>query len=365
MYIHELSDWPHFNFSLENLTTLLGNVRHQQGQLLGRMGALGFERCKDAALDTLTSDVVDSSQIEGEFLNPDQVRSSIARRLGMEYAAIKVDRHVEGVVEMVLDATQKFDQPLTRERLNAWHASLFSTGYSELKKVKVGAYRDESGEPMEVVSGPYGNRKVHFVAPIGLRVEPEMAAFFDWFEHGPELDPVLKAGIAHLWFVTIHPFEDGNGRIARAIADLQLSRSEKTAQRFYSMSAQIRQEHDVYYQMLELTQKSSLDVTLWLRWFLECLSRAVETAQTTVNATLRRARFWQSVSAISLNERQRKVLDLLLGDFVGKLNSSKWAKLTKCSSDTALRDITQLLDAGILTKDAAGGRSVSYSLRTP
>lgn len=363
MYIHELSKWPNFEWDYEVLAPLLGEVRNKQGQLYGRMTALGFEQCRTAALECLTADVVETSQIEGESLNPDQVRSSIARRLGIEYASIKVDRNVEGVVEMVLDATQKYSEALTGERLCSWHAALFPTGYSGLRKITVADYRDESGDPLEVVSGPVGREKVHFRAPSGSRVPAEMEKFVDWFEKSPELDLVLKAGVAHLWFVTIHPFEDGNGRIARALADMMLSRSEKSAMRFYSMSAQIKEEDAEYYDTLERTQKASLDITLWLRWFLECLGRAIDAAQATVNAALARSRFWQSVADVSLNARQRKVLNLLLNGFEGKLTSSKWARLTKCSTDTALRDINQLIELGILTKDATGGRSASYSLK--
>ncbi len=365
LYIHELSEWPHFHWSYEILSSLLGQVRNKQGQLLGRMKALGFDYCKEASLEVLTSDVVESSQIEGEFLNPDQVRSSIARRLGLEFGSLKVDRNVEGVVEMVLDATQNYQQALGNDRLYAWHSALFPSGYSGLRKIKVGVYRDQTVDPMEVVSGPVGREKIHFVAPKGARVKRDMADFLEWFESGPDMDPVLKAGVAHLWFVTIHPFEDGNGRIARAIADMALTRSEKTSQRFYSMSAQIREEQNNYYYLLEQTQKSSLDITSWLRWFLECLERAIDAAQATVNTTIQRGLFWQSVAEVNLNDRQRKVLNLLLDKFEGNLTSSKWARLTKCSSDTALRDISHLMEVGILAKNPAAGRSVSYSLCLP
>ena len=363
MYIHELTKWPNFAWDYESLAPLLGEVRNKQGQLYGRMTALGFEQCKAAVLECLTSEVVETSQIEGEVLNPEQVRSSIARRLGIESASIQVDRNVEGVVDMVVDATQNHLQPLTRKRLLSWHAALFPTGHSGLRKIVVANYRDATVDPMEVVSGPIGREKVHFTAPSGTRVPAEMEQFLHWFETAPNLDLVLKAGVAHLWFVTIHPFEDGNGRIARALADMMLSRSEKSALRFYSMSAQIKAEDEEYYGMLERTQKASLDITPWLRWFLECLGRAIDAAQTTVDASLFRARFWQSVSHLSLNDRQRKVLDLVLDNFEGKLTSSKWARLTKCSNDTALRDINQLIEFEILTKDPSGGRSASYSLK--
>jgi Fic family protein len=363
MYIHELSHWPDFQFSYETIAPILGDVRHKQGQLLGRMSSMGFERCKQAALETLTSDVVESSEIEGELLSPEQVRSSIARRLGMEYAAIKVEGKVEGVVEMILDATTKYAEPLTHDRLFGWHAALFPTGYSGVQKIKVAGYRDDSAGKMQVVSGAYTPReKVHFFAPSAPRLEKETTNFLTWYERGPEMDLVLKSGIAHLWFVTLHPFEDGNGRISRAIADMTLARSEKTSQRFYSMSAQIKQEHKRYYDMLEQTQKSSLDITSWLRWYLECLGRAIDVAQTTVDITLQRTQFWQSAQNLALNERHRKVLNLLLSDtFEGKLTAKKWGMLTKSSHDTALRDIKFLVDNKIF-KQQGGGRNVSYEL---
>jgi Fic family protein len=362
-YIHELQDWPRFRWDHDTLASLLAAVRLRQGQLIGRMHALGFAEQAEAVLTTLTQDVLKSSEIEGEILDKDQVRSSIARRLGIEAAALPPsDRKVEGVVEMMLDATQKFKDPLTSERLFAWHASLFPTGRSGLSKITVGAWRDETAGPMRVVSGPYGREKVHYEAPDATRLDAEMKSFLEWFNSEEKIDPVIKAALAHLWFVTIHPFDDGNGRIARAIADMSLARSEASSQRFYSMSAQIRVERNAYYDMLESTQKGDLDIAPWLEWFLRCLDRGFDNTENTLAAVLRKAEFWKKYAAAKINERQRDVLNRLLDGFEGKLTSSKWAKLEKCSPDTALRDITELVNLGILKKDAAGGRSTSYSL---
>jgi Fic family protein len=330
------------------------------------MESLGFEFQREAVLQTLTTDVIKSSEIEGEKLDANQVRSSIARRLGMDIAGLKPsDRHVEGVVEMMLDATRQYDQPLTSKRLFGWHASLFPTGYAGMIKIKVGRWRDDKKGPMQVVSGPVGRERVHFEAPAAPRLVREMQAFLNWFNANRRddlMDPVVKAGLAHLWFVTIHPFDDGNGRIARAIADLTLARSEHSSQRFYSMSAQIRQERDAYYDVLEQTQKGSMDVTPWMEWFLGCLGRAIEGAQTTLGSVLAKARFWQAHKDIPLNDRQRSVLNRLLDGFEGKLTTSKWAKLTKCSQDTALRDILFLVQRKVLAQNPGGGRSTSYSL---
>jgi len=307
--------------------------------------------------------VVKSSAIEGETLDPEAVRSSIARRLGMDAGGLKpADRNVDGIVEMMLDATRNYDNPFTTERLFAWHASLFPTGRSGMRKIRVGAWRDDGDGPMQVVSGRVGKERVHFEAPGAGQLNAEMIAFVDWFNAGPEIDPVLKAGVAHLWFVTIHPFDDGNGRIARAIADLCLARSEKSSQRFYSMSAQIRRERSDYYSTLERTQKGALDITPWQEWFLSCLRRAIEGSQDTLGAVLEKARFWERFAQQSLNARQVNVLNRVLDGFEGKLTTSKWAKLTKCSQDTAYRDILDLVERGALRKDVGGGRSTSYSL---
>ncbi|MGH9435694.1 MAG: Fic family protein [Terriglobia bacterium] len=363
MYIHALRDWPNFTWNTEQLAEPLASVRHRQGRLVGHMEALGFSLRQEAVLQTLTEDVLKSSDIEGEKLDAGQVQSSIARRLGMDIGALKPeDRHVEGVVEMVLDATRHYDHPLTADRLFAWHASLFPTGYSGMTKLRTGAWRDDSTGPMEVISGPIGKEHVHYEAPRAERVEGEMRAFLEWFEAGPEMDLVLKSAEAHLWFVTVHPFDDGNGRIARAIADMALARSERSPQRFYSMSAQIRQERSDYYDILERTQKGSMDITPWMRWFLGCLGRAIDGAQATLAAILAKARFWDRIKGVPLNERQRLVLNRLLDGFEGKLTNAKYAALAKCSHDTALRDIQQLVERGILVRNAEGGRSTSYSL---
>jgi Fic family protein len=361
--IHELADWPKFRWDRDRLAKPLASVRHQQGRLIGHMEALGFQLQQEAVLKTLTEDVVKSSDIEGEKLDVNQVRSSVARRLGMDVGGLKAaDRHVEGVVEMMLDATRKYDEPLTVERLLAWHASLFPTGRTGMRKIRVGAWRDDKTGPMQVVSGPIGRERVHFEAPAARRLNRETKAFVDWFNKDADIDAVLKASLAHLWFVTIHPFDDGNGRIARAIADLALARSELSSQRFYSMSAQIREERGDYYNILERAQKGTLDVTLWMEWFLACLGRAIDGAQTTLLAVLHKARFWQSLRDVPINERQRLLLNRLLDGFEGNLTTSKWAKIAKCSTDTALRDITELVERGILVRNAAGGRSTSYGL---
>ena len=363
MYIHELPDWPRFEWDRECLTELLAAVRHRQGRLIGRMEGLGFQLRQEAVLQTLTADVLKSSEIEGEKLDSEQVRSSIARRLGMDIGALKpADRNVEGVVEMMLDATRHYDQPLTAERLFAWHASLFPTARSGMTRIRAGAWRDGSTGPMEVVSGPVGKGRTHFVAPSAARLDAEMKTFLDWFNANAEIDPVLKAGLAHLWFVTIHPFDDGNGRIARAIADMALARSENSPQRFYSMSAQIRQERGAYYDVLERTQKGTMNVTPWMEWFLGCLGRAIDGAQSTLGAVLAKARFWERMQGVPLNDRQRLVLHRLLDGFEGKLTTSKYAKLAKCSQDTALRDMLPLVERGILVRNPAGGRSTSYAM---
>lgn len=362
-YIHELEGWPKFVWQDDVLAASLAKARHRQGRLIGRMEALGFRLREEAVLRTLTDDIIKSSDIEGEKLDEDQVRSSIARRLGMDVAGlVPAERNVEGVVEMMLDATQNYAQPLDEERLFGWHASLFPTGRSGMSRIIVGSWRNDASGPMQVVSGPYGRERVHYQAPSAARVADEMAAFLKWFESDKATDPVLVAGIAHLWFVTIHPFEDGNGRIARAIADLALARSEGSAQRFYSMSSQIRAERNRYYEMLEETQKGSLDITPWLEWFLACLDRAFDRAEDTLGAVLAKAQFWDRVKDQPLNARQRHVLNRLLDGFEGKLTSSKWAKLARCSQDTAARDIADLMEKGILVRGPAGGRSTSYDL---
>jgi len=363
IYIHERPEWPSFHWDFERISQRLVEVRHRQGRLIGRMEGLGFQLRTEAVLHTLTEDVLKSSEIEGEKLDSDQVRSSIARRLGIDIGGLTpADRNVEGVVEMMLDATQHYDQPLTTQRLFDWHAALFPTGRSGMSRINVGAWRDDKKGPMQVVSGPIGKERVHYEAPATVRLRPEIKKFLVWFKKESSTDLVLKAGVAHLWFVTIHPFDDGNGRIARAIADMVLARSERSPQRFYSMSAQIRQERREYYEILESTQKGDLDITRWLEWFLACLGRAFDHAETILAAVLSKARFWDRFTGTEFNERQRSMINRLLNGFEGKLTSSKWAKLEKCSQDTALRDIEDLINKGVLTKDSAGGRSTSYSL---
>lgn len=363
MYIHERAEWPDFSWDRAGLADLLAAVRHRQGRLIGRMDGLGFRAREEAVLRTLTQDVLKSSEIEGERLDLEQVRSSLARRLGMDIGALTpADRDVEGVVELMLDATQGYEHPLTEERLFAWHGALFPTGRSGLRSIEVGRWRQDRDGPMQVVSGPVGKERVHFEAPAAPRLPAEMARFLGWFNAPAEIDPVCKAALAHLWFVTVHPFDDGNGRIARAIADMALARSEQNPRRFYSMSAQIRVERNEYYSILESTQKGTLDVTPWMTWFLGCLDRAFGGAEATLSGVLVRARFWESHAEEPFNDRQRKILNRLLDGFEGKLTSTKWAKLGKCSQDTAGRDINDLVHRGILKKDSAGGRSTSYTL---
>ena len=364
VYIHQLPHWPRFTWSHEQVASLLAETRNRQGRILGRMEALGFHLQAEANLQTLTLDVLKSSEIEGELLDADQVRSSIARRLGMNIAGlVSSDRHVDGIVEMMMDATQQFQQPLSPERLFGWHAALFPTGRSGMHMIRVAAWRDnKKDDPMQVVSGAMGKERVHFEAPDAERLEEEMNHFINWFNEDTQTDPVIKAAIAHLWFVTVHPFDDGNGRIARAIADMLLSRADGSAQRFYSMSAQIRKERKDYYDILEHTQKGSMDITKWLMWFLQCLGRAISATDETLAAVLTKARFWEKHASTQLNQRQQQMLNILLDGFEGKLNTSKWAKITRSSQDTALRDIQDLLNKGMLIKEEGGGRSTSYRI---
>ena len=362
-YIHELLPWPRFRWSDEEIAKALSEVHRRQGLLAGRMQALGFPLRQEAELSALTEEVIKSSEIEGEILDRDQVRSSIAGRLGMDAGGLPpADRNVEGIVDIMLDATQKFADPLTKDRLFGWHAALFPTGRSSLRKIAIGAWRTDEKGSMQVTSGPIGHEKVHYQAPAAALVEDEMKAFLDWYNAKEDIDPVIKAALAHLWFVTIHPFDDGNGRIARAITDMSLARSEGSSQRFYSKSAQIRLERNAYYTILERTQKGDLDITPWLAWFLDCLNRAFDTAEKILGAVLQKAEFWKNHATAQLNERQRKIINRLLDGFEGKLTSSKWAKLAKTSPDTALRDINDLVGKGILKRDEGGGRSTGYSL---
>lgn len=369
VYIWEADDWPTWRFDLATLAQPLADVSRAQGLLMGRLADVGVALRDRASLSALTEDVVKTSEIEGEQLNVESVRSSIARRLGVDIGALaSVDRHVEGVVEMVLDATHDPFAPLTRDRLFGWHAALFPTGFSGRSPINVGDWRNDATGPMQVVSGPAGRQRVHFQAPPAERLEPETDRFLTWANSTSGEPPLIKAGLAHLWLVTLHPFDDGNGRIARAVGDLFLAHADGSPQRFYSLSAQIQRERKAYYDMLERTQKGSMDVTEWLAWFLATLHRAVDQAQHALDAVLVKTRLWQHWTppgSAPLNERQSMLVTRLLDGFDGKLASSKWATIAKCSSDTALRDITDLMARGILRKSDAGGRSTSYEMNDP
>lgn len=389
-YIYELPNWPEFCWDSAALAERLATVRYRQGQLIGRMTSLGFSLRQEAELKALTQEIVKSSEIEGEMLDYEQVRSSIARHLGLDISALPAaDRNVEGIVDMMLDATGKYEDDLTKERLLMWHASLFPSGgvnnltpgvfekqkdfeqdqntlYGGRQGIRAGAWRDDSMGAMQVVSGPIGRERVHYQAPAAAELNKEIEQFLIWFNNAEiPIDPVLKAALAHLWFVTLHPFDDGNGRISRAIADMTLARCEQTSQRFYSMSAQIRVERKDYYNILERTTKGELDVTPWMLWFLSCLERAIEGAESLLNGVLIKSRFWELHRNESFNDRQKLILNRLQDNFEGKLTSSKWAKICNCSQDSASRDIQDLLGRGILCKDSAGGRSSSYSLIAP
>jgi len=363
-FIHQLDNWSNFTWRLDEFINLLSEVRNLQGRILGRMESLGFDLRNEATLETLTLDVLKSTEIEGEILNPDQVRSSIARRLGMEIAgSVESDRNVDGMVEMMIDATQNSIKPLTAERLFDWHAALFPARRSGMYKITVGNWRTDSTGPMQVVSGAMGMEKVHFQSPDSSLIEAEMNRFLTWFNTNNELDLVLKAAVAHLWFVTIHPFDDGNGRITRALTDMLLAQSDRSSQRFYSMSAQIRIERKQYYEILEKTQKGNLDITDWIKWFLSCLKNALKSTSTVLNRVLFKADFWNRHAKTVMNERQKRLLNKILNGFEGKLTSSKWAKIAKCSKDTAIRDINDLISKNILQKEEAGGRSTNYELK--
>ena len=365
-YIHELTGWPAFTWDATTLAPLLSEVRLRQGLLLGKMRGYGFTSRWTATLNVLTEETIKSSAIEGVVLEPENVRSSLARRLKLDVGGLKThkDRNVDGVVEMMLDATQEFSKPLTKVRLFDWHAHLFPGVRTTGDKFRAGAWRDDSQGPMQVVSGPIGRHKVHYEAPAADRVESEMGKFLAWFDGNEQEDPLLKAAIAHLWFVTIHPFEDGNGRIGRAIAEMCLARSDGSAQRFYSMSSQTLEGRRDYYEVLEKTQAGSLDITEWLTWFLACLDRAIEQSNQITSSALEKELFWKSLKQrkVSLNDRQTKVLNKLFSGFEGKLTRHKWMKLTKASSRTALRDIEELIAIGVIEQEEAGGRSTSYRL---
>ncbi len=364
MWIYKHQNWPNFTWSAEALTYNLADIRHRQGRLLGRMEGLGFELKREASLSMLVNDVVKSSAIEGERLNPEEVRSSIARRLGIDIAGlVSASRDVEGVVEMMLDATQKFSKPLTKDRLFNWHAALFPTGRSGMHKITVGGWRTAEGDPMRVISGPIGKEKVHFEAPSAKYLEKEMEVFISWLSDENDIDPIIRAGIAHLWFVTIHPFEDGNGRIARAISDMALARADGMAERFYSLSSQIEAERKQYYDQLEAQQRATTDITEWLSWFLGCLGRAISNAEIMLGNVLFKAQLWNEINQKPINDRQRLIINRMLeDDFEGFMNTSKYAKMAKCSNDTALRDIQELKERGIFIQNPGRGRSTSYRL---
>lgn len=363
-YIHQKDNWPNFTWNNDELVNLLSEARNLQGRLIGKMESMGFELRDEALLETLTLDVLKSAEIEGELLNPEQVRSSIAQRLGMEFAgAIMPDRNVDGMVDMMIDATSNCFKPLTTERLFDWHAALFPIGRSGIFKVTVADWRKDTSGQMQVVSGAAGREKVHFQAPDADLIQMEMIRFVKWFNEENKIDLVIKAAIAHLWFVTIHPFQDGNGRMTRALTDMLLSQSDKSTQRFYSMSAQIGIERKEYYEILEKTQKGNLDISEWIKWFLSCLINALKTTDNILTRVLLKANFWNRNSKTMINQRQKKVLNKLLDGFEGKLTSMKWAKITKCSKDTAIRDINDLINKDILQKKSAGGRSTNYELK--
>lgn len=363
-YIHNRADWPNFTWESENFVNMLSTARNLQGRLIGRMESLGFDLRNEALLDTLTLDVLKSTEIEGEILNPEQVRSSIAQRLGMETAGyVGSDRNVDGMVDMMIDATHNCFEPLTTERLFNWHAALFPLGRKGLFKITVANWRTGTSGPMQVVSGTIGKEKIHFQAPDAKRIGKEMEHFLQWFNENNKIDLVIKAAVAHLWFVTIHPFQDGNGRITRALTDMLLAQSDNSTQRFYSMSAQIRIERKEYYKVLETTQKGDLDITNWIEWFIKCLINALKSTDKILTRILQKADFWNKHAKTIINERQKKLLNRSLDGFDGKLTSSKWAKIGKCSKDTAIRDINDLIDKNILTKGSAGGRSTNYILR--
>jgi len=364
LYIHQKDNWPNFTWRNEAFLNQLSEARNLQGRLIGKMETLGFDLRNEALLETLALDVLKSTEIEGEILNPNQVRSSIARRLGMELAgSVDSDRNVDGMVEMMIDATNNCFKPLTSDRLFDWHAALFPMGRSGIFKIIVADWRKDLNGPMQVVSGSAGKENIHFQAPDAFLIDTEMNRFLKWFNENGEIDLVIKAAIAHLWFITIHPFQDGNGRITRALTDMLLAQSDKSSQRFYSMSAQIRIERKQYYEILEKVQKGELDITEWIEWFLNCLINALKSTDILLTKVLFKGDFWNKHSKTIINERQKKLINKLLDGFEGKLTSIKYAKISKCSKDTAIRDINDLIDKEILQKEAAGGRSTNYELK--
>jgi len=364
MYIYEKKDWPDFHWDENEINSLLISVRHHQGRFLGKMENLGFTIRKEAILESVAAELINTNAIEDEKLDADQVRSSLARQLGLDKAGlVPSSRNVDALVEVMIDAAHNCMEKLTEDRLFKWHKLLFLPKGKKFLRIKPGAWRTKINQPMQVISGSIGKEKIHFVAPGSAKVPKEMKAFLNWFNSNADLDPLLKASIAHLWFVTIHPFEDGNGRIARAIADLQLARADGITQRFYSMSAQIMITRKSYYDILEQTQKGSLDITNWIRWFLNCFDESLLLSDRILAKVIAKSDYWQMLNDTAINQRQKLMINKLLDGFVGKLSSSKWASICKCSQDTALRDIQGLLDIGVLEKEPGGGRSTSYYLK--
>jgi Fic family protein len=362
--MHQFPNWPNFTWRNEEIQLELGKLRNMQGRILGKMQAMGFKLREEALLKTLTLDVQKTSEIEGELLNMDQVRSSLARKLGLDIGGlVRSDRHVDGVVEMTIDATQHYQKPLSKKRLCTWQTQLFPLRKSGNFKVLTGNYRKDETGPMQVISGALGKERIHFEAPAATILTAEMAQFIKWFNTHHDVDPVLKAAIAHLWFITLHPFEDGNGRIARALTDMQLARADESAQRFYSMSAQILLQRNQYYEILEHTQQGKLDITKWIQWFMQCLMAALLATNDTLDEVLRKGKFWDTHAKTLFNNRQQLMLNKLLDGFDGNLTSTKWAKVSKCSADTALRDIQDLIDKQALVKTTGGGRSTSYKVK--
>jgi len=362
-WIYQHNDWPELYWDSKRIITSLAIVRYLQGKLIGRMENLGFKLRDEAVLETLTVEVIKSTEIEGQILAPDQVRSSIARKLGMDISGlVPSDRNVDGVVEMMFDATKNFSKPMTANRLFGWHSSLFPAGRSGMYKIITGKWRDDSTGPMQVVSGAIGKEKVHYQAPPASDIKKEMNLFLTWFNKESDEDLIIKSALTHLWFLTIHPFEDGNGRIARALSEMILTRSDATSQRFYSMSAQIRSERKEYYLILEKTQKGTLDITEWLVWYLKCLENALYSSEIILSKVLYKHNYLTKIASEELNSRQILLINKLLDDFTGSLTTSKWAKIAKCSQDTALRDIQELLNKNILQKNPSGGRSTNYKL---
>lgn len=366
IYIHEKDNWNNFTWNEKLVSKKLAETRNLQGRLLGKMESLGFDLQDEAVLNTITLEIVKSSEIEGEILDLEQVRSSVARRLGIELVgAIESERHIDGIVEMMLDATQHYDLPITKDRLFGWHSSLFPTGWSNMHKITVADWRKDTTGPMQVISGAMGKEKIHFEAPNSDRINSEIETLINWIELQNDIDPVLKSAIVHLWFITIHPFEDGNGRITRAITELLLARSDNSVKRFYSMSSQIGIERKQYYEILEKTQKGNSEITEWILWFLECLKNSFESTSELLSKILLKAEFWKVNTKTILNKRQQTMLNKLLDGFDGKLTTSKWGKICKCSQDTALRDIQDLMKKGIIQKEKSGGRSTNYELKMP